>query len=109
MLQALEISRIHASHFENMSSYWSWNVNSYCDNDVHCYRDYDSAKSGSFSNASSLSSHGNNDVPTLTTASSCISVEDKQFMFAAATNKITTTCCMKMMRRFEMEPEDEEH
>eukprot|EP00347_Sterkiella_histriomuscorum_P014832 403359355 len=68
--------RENIAHFENVSTYWSWNINSYCDNSTEVSRDNDSAKNSSFANTStSTTSH--TDIPTLATASSSY-VEDKQ-------------------------------
>jgi len=86
LLQALEISRASASHLENIYSYWSWNIVSYCD-DCDVSRDYDSAKNTSF---------GSSDAPTLSTMSSCQSSQK------------SSICASKMMQRFEMEPESEQ-
>jgi len=76
LLQTLDIARENVAHFENVSTYWSWNINSYCDNSTEVSRDNDSAKNSSFANTStSTTSH--TDIPTLATASSSY-VEDKQ-------------------------------
>lgn len=92
---ALEASRENSSHFENIYSYWSWNINSYCEED-DVSRDYDSVGNASLVS----SSHSQHDVPTLTTASSCYS-----------TDKNISICAKKpinMMRHQEEEPEREE-
>ncbi|CDW78860.1 UNKNOWN [Stylonychia lemnae] len=86
LLQALEISRSSATHLENISSYWSYNILPYCD-DCDVSRDYDSAKNTSFGS--------NQDIPSLSTLSSCHSSQK------------STECASAMMRCFEMEPESE--
>lgn len=89
-MQALEATRANAAHFENIYSYWSWNIAPYCDDDDDCSRDYDSVDS---------TSYGSQGVPSLTTASSCQSSEK---------NSICAKIPKIMMRR-EEEPELEEH
>lgn len=113
MLQALDISRESAAHFNIVSTYWSWNINYYCDNQSECSRDYDSAKNSSFGNTStSTTSH--TDIPSLTTASSC--AEDKQSILggdiiicgtkhhhklsAGGNNKFNMMRCFEMAQHF---------
>ena len=89
LLQAVEISRANATHFTNVASYWSWNVESYCAEDDCC------------KDCSSSSSH--HDLPSLTTtaSSSKCSVGDSK-------SPITIHGKSIMMMRRESEPEFEE-
>jgi hypothetical protein len=91
LLQALDASRENASHFENVYSYWSSNINSYRDDD-DCSRDYDSVDTLSY---------GSNGIPSLSTVSSCMSSE-KNSICAKLTKMI-------MRRAEEEEAEFEEH
>lgn len=68
-MQALDIARENVAHLHNVSTYWSYCINSYCDIELERSRDYESSKNSSFGNTStSANSHA--DIPSLTTSQS---------------------------------------
>lgn len=69
MLQALDISRNNSSHFENVASYWCWNIDGDCD-DCGFTPELDS-----ISNVS-VDSSSRQETPSLSTMSSCQSSEN---------------------------------
>lgn len=69
MLQALDIARANSTHFENVASYWSWNINSYCDDECT------SQDQDTLSSSPSFMSCGHQELLSLSNASTCFSSE----------------------------------
>lgn len=69
LLQALDIARANSTHFENVASYWSWSINSYCDDECT------SQDQDTISSSPSFNSCGHHELPSLSIASTCYSSE----------------------------------
>lgn len=79
MLQALDIARASAAHFDNMQSYWTNMWQPYCGyGDCDCDRDRDS-DCGSASSSQHLQP-----MPSLTTMSSCSTYKNNCNYFLGA-------------------------